>query len=109
MQIDDVISACEALAIIGKKPTIALVKTKVLGQIPLAVIVKGIQTFQSNSKLPSALGSQSKQIAPAIDAKTSAEKQCNCEDRVIRLENEITKMSACITALQVQVKALIEQ
>lgn len=109
MQINDVIKACEALTNIGKKPTIALVKTRITGKIPLALIVKGIQQFQSNSECVPTLTSESKLTDSTIDAITDAEKRRSCEDRVSSLENEIAKMSACITALQAQVKVLTEQ
>ena len=108
MSINDVVRACESLAKIGKKPTIALVKTKIAGKIPLALIVKGIQAFQSNSEKLN-LVNKTASVEQNVDSTTSKKKQCNCEDRVRSLENEILEMKACITALQAQVKALIEQ
>jgi hypothetical protein len=109
MPIKDVISACESLANLGKKPTIALVKTRLGGQIPLALIIKGIQQFQNNSELNQTMANETAPIKQRDDSITTADKQCKCDDRVKHLEIEMDEMKDYIKALQAQVKALIEQ
>jgi predicted RNase H-like nuclease (RuvC/YqgF family) len=109
MPINDVIRACESLANLGKKPTIALVKTRLGSQVPLAIVIKGIQQFQNNSEFAPNMASETEPAKLNSHSITTAGNQCKCEDRVKRLEIEINEMKAYIKALQAQVKALIEQ
>lgn len=109
MQTEEIISACQALAASGKKPTIALVKTKLSAKVPLAVVVKGIQQFQNTSMLGSSIMAQEEVSEQIIKSSSATYKQCNCEERIACLALKISKMEAYIISLQAQVKALAGQ
>jgi len=111
MQTNDVMNACLALANAGKKPTIALVKTKLAGKVPLALIVKGIQQFQNSLAPSKSLIAEIEREEKQIDTSSSQQNECacTCPERLTSIEKEMSVMSAYITKLQAQVKALTEQ
>ena len=111
MQNNDVTNACLALVNAGKKPTIALVKTKLAGKVPLAMIVKGIQQFQNNLTSGESLVATTALEENHIDTNTTPHNECDCAcaERLSFLEKEVLVMSAYITKLQAQVKALAAQ
>ncbi|NMP16432.1 hypothetical protein [Thalassotalea sp. Y01] len=56
--------ACTEIAKQGKTPSIALIKARVAAGTPLALIIKGLQTWQKNPKLGEST-SATPQSAPA--------------------------------------------
>jgi hypothetical protein len=109
MQTQEVIQICSALAKAGKKPTIALVKTKLMNKVSLAAVVKGIQQFNANKELGI---SEASTLPPkdtkntAISPANAALQSCTCEARVEQLENQLNILSEQLIALQTQVQAL---
>lgn len=108
MQTDEVIKACIALTNAGKKPTIALVKTKLTNKYPLALIVKGINQFQTSLGNDQVDQIKLDKTDPIIESKTNDDNKCACSTRIEYLEKEMLRMAADIINLREQVKALIE-
>lgn len=108
MQTQEVIQVCLALAKAGKKPSIALVKTKLSNKVKLATIVKGIQHFHVNQEL--GLNQESVEISHANETLApetqSASTSCACEQKIAQLELAIASMSKQLKDLQIQVQAL---
>ncbi|MGK0370328.1 MAG: hypothetical protein ACJAW1_000567 [Glaciecola sp.] len=117
MQTQDVIKVCAALVKAGKKPTIGLVRASLANKVALATVVKGIQQFQSNRKLgivveselvtdiKSAGADKATKMGVELDAPPSSS-TCNCEQRVLLLEQQIEKLTRQLTDLHTQVLTL---
>jgi hypothetical protein len=101
MSIHDVIHICQQIAKAGKKPTTALVKVKLGPGVPLAQIIRGIQTFNANPDIKI-----EKPPAQATAPRNLASGACQCEAQIKPLIERVGLLEAQITSLQAQVLAL---
>ena len=106
MQSNDVFKACQAIVSSGKKPTIALVKTKLLVKVPLTTIVQGIQQFNNSSAASKLVATKDQQGNQLSHEKAAIANENSYDKRLIMLETQVETMTAYIKALQEQVKAL---
>jgi len=95
-----IIDICQSLTKEGKKPTTALVKTRLPHPLPLAQVLKGIQMFQANPNV---------EVSPPVEVKENMNGDCQCAPQLHALEQQISELRKQVTTLQVQVQALRNQ
>ena len=98
MSLHTVITVCQALTNEGKKPTTALVRSRLSSPLPLATVMKGIKSFNANPRVD---------IPAPIKANEQSEEECcQCSKKVRELQAQVNKLSQSLTTLQAQVAAL---
>ncbi len=89
MSIQQVLKICHTLSEEGKKPTTALVKTRLQSNVGLAIVMKGIQLYTNDPNIK----------VEESPAQKPPPKACCCTEQLQDLQSRID-------ALQTQIKAL---
>lgn len=92
-----IIDICQALQKEGKKPTTALVKTRLPHPLPLAQVMKAIQMYQANPEI---------EIPQAKEEIVAPSKHCECSPYLQSLQQQIDQLRSQVTVLQAQVQDL---
>jgi len=102
---DEILILANQIANAGNKPTVALIKSKLNGKVPLPVIISVLKTWQHE---PSFI-SKPKEINDTKQKDKIAD--CTGETELFRqnLNDELTQMKQEIMELKHLVKQLIEQ
>lgn len=69
----------------GKKPTTALVKSRLSTQVPMPAIITAIKSFQANAHVPK------------IEVRESA---LTADERIIQLEQQVRELTQRLNALE---------
>ncbi|WP_371372681.1 hypothetical protein [Thalassotalea aquiviva] len=97
----EILKAAANLAKENKKPTVALLKSRLPNSTPLALIIKGLQQWQANPRLPereetkqnSAKSKSKTEIESLIEQKI-AQSIAPLKQKIIELENELKRLQA---------------
>lgn len=120
MHTQDVLNICATLMKVGKKPSIGLVRAKLSGKVPLAIIVKGIQQFHANPQLGIAMEGETSTLDSHKKLITGGNKEtltetcdtemppscASCGHRLNTLEDKLEAIQKEVIGLQAQVRAL---
>lgn len=100
----DILKVCEQLSQKGKTPTVALVKTRIPRDTPLAQIIDAIMMHKSNSKPEAGTTDHVNPKDYEEEALPSTLEACG--KRIVALEVHNKQLQSTITELQAEVAAL---
>ncbi|WP_318442359.1 hypothetical protein [Photobacterium leiognathi] len=80
-------SVIAALTTEGKEPSVALIKARLSNPLPIPVIIKALQAWKKNAKVPT------------IEKQT---KTLTADERIAQLEQQVTALSERLARLEVQ-------
>lgn len=111
-----VLDACIAITKMNKKPSTALVKTKLTENLPFALIIEGVNYFNANKDAimeksinKPALSSNERKQATKDSAKSCLESSCeDCNEAIQALSIEIEILKRQVKDLRNLVKAQSE-
>ncbi|WP_025819951.1 hypothetical protein [Shewanella marina] len=104
-QINQVMITAKALMLAGKTPTLALIKNKLEAQIPMPVIIKGLQRFKALSPQEqlNLTANFTTASTPITSTKSPLEKQ------VEQLEMQVKQLMLAQQALLARIEVLEQQ
>ncbi|WP_305370162.1 hypothetical protein [Photobacterium leiognathi] len=76
-----------ALTTEGKEPSVALIKARLSNPLPIPVIIKALQAWKKNAKVPT------------IEKQT---KTLTADERIAQLEQQVTALSERLARLEAQ-------
>ncbi|MCW8331322.1 hypothetical protein MD588_21235 [Photobacterium sp. SDRW27] len=79
--------AITSLVTEGKEPSVALIKARLADPLPIPVIIKALQAWKKNAKVP-----KIEKSAPTLSQ----------EERILQLEQQVTALTARIEQLEQQ-------
>ncbi len=114
--IDEILISANQLANAGKKPTVALVKTKLTQRAPLATIINTLKNWQHQPDFIAAVSKQNEKISKSTTTSdTSALLDSLLENGTVKkiieqsLEQELTGMRKELSEMKLLIKSLTEQ
>lgn len=103
--LEQVLSAAKKISDEGRTPTLALVKSKLGSNIPMPILIQGLQQFKSMSTddIKQLSPDSSVQTTDAAPEQSTAVQQANA---ITRLEQELAKLKAEFVLLKQQLSKL---
>lgn len=92
-ELQQVVNTCIALCEAGKKPSVGMVKAKLLAPLPIPIIIKGLSYWKENK-------ATLKIETVAEPARASAKSNHALSARVTELENQVLALRAELKTLQ---------
>ncbi|GIU13566.1 DNA-binding protein [Shewanella sp. MBTL60-007] len=106
--LEQVLSAAKKISDEGRTPTLALVKSKLGSNIPMPILIQGLQQFKAMSADDIKTLSADCSVQPAEDA-AELSIAANQADKITRLEQELTELKAEFNLLKKQLNKLEKQ
>ncbi|MCJ8301360.1 hypothetical protein [Shewanella sp.] len=97
--IEQILAAAKSLSIAGKKPSLALIKTKIGNNIPMPILIQGLQQFR-------AMDTSSVEKIPSLDKLHIATAPAEAESEIDQLKAELTQLKLAYQNLNSRLEQL---
>lgn len=97
--IEQILAAAKSLSIAGKKPSLALIKTKIGNSVPMPILIQGLQQFK-------AMDASSVEKIPNLDKLPPATVPDEARSEIEQLKAELAQLTLAYRNLNARLKQL---